>query len=316
MDETVVPIEESVPDLAGLRRLLRRQGGAVARAQIGDAIWGRVRWQLDSDRWQRVHPGLFIGHSGPVTRAQLRWIAVLGGGPGAALCAATAAELAGLTGFETPAVHVSIPAEREGPQLSGVRYHRSRNHAQAVEARRLPPRVGLAHALIAMAATARTESRAHDILTSAVQQRLIRTDALRDVLDAKRNVRGRALMRETLLDIDDGAQSLNEVAMLKVIRKNGLPVPDLQLLAATERRRASIDGGWPQYAVCFEIDGVGHFEVDKWLDDADRQNEVALTQPAGTTLLRWPGFVVRRAPHVVADQACRALERGGWTAEL
>lgn len=316
MDEPELTIEESATDPAGLRRLLRQQDGAVARAQIGAAIWGRVRWQLESGRWQRVHPGLFVSHSGLVTRAQLRWIAVLGGGPGAALCAATAAEVAGLTGFETPAVHVCVPAEREGPQISGVRYHRSRNYAQAAETHRLPPRVGLAHALIAMASTARTASRAHDILTSAVQQRLIRTDALREVLDAKSSVRWRALMRETLLDIDDGAQSLNEVAMLTLIREEGLPVPELQLVVATERRRASIDGGWPEYTVCFEIDGTGHFDIAKWIDDADRQNEVALTQPAGSTLLRWPGFVVRRAPRLVADQARRALERGGWTAEL
>jgi hypothetical protein len=55
--------------------------------------------------------------------------------------------------------------------------------------------------------------------------------------------------------------------------------------------------------VAFEVDGAGHFEIASWLDDADRHNEVALGQPAGTTMLRWPGFVVRRQPDRVVDQA-------------
>ena len=115
------------------------------------------------------------------------------------------------------------------------------------------------------------------------------------------------MLLETLLDIDDGAQSLNEVAMLKLAGRYGLPRPQLQLQAATAVRRSRIDGGWPERDVYFEIDGTAHVEASKWADFADRHNEVALATPPGSIHLRWPGFVVRRDPARVANQAARAL---------
>lgn len=163
-----------------------------------------------------------------------------------------------------------------------------------------------------MAGAAVTPARVHAVLTAAVQQRLVRTDDVRKVLERRTNVMHRAEMLETLLDIDDGAQSLNEVAMLKLVKRFALPRPDLQLQAATSDRRSRIDGGWPERGVYFEIDGTGHLAAGKWADDADRHNEVAIATPPGSIHLRWPGFVVRRDPERVANQAARAL---GLTSE-
>ncbi len=121
----------------------------------------------------------------------------------------------------------------------------------------------------------------------------------------------RAMIKETLLDLADGAQSVNEIAMLKLVRRAGLPVPKLQIPVATERRGAYIDGGWPDYDVWFEIDGELHREAATWADDLDRGNELAIDQ--GGTRLRWSGYVVRRRPERVIDQAVRALRKHGWT---
>ena len=299
-------------EAVAFRGLLKVQCGVVTRTQIPAGQWERVRWLLESHRWQRICPGLFVHQPGPLSAEQRRWVGVLGGGEGAALCGPTAAEMAGLEGFETNAVHVRIPARRHGCKIAGVRYHRKRSGPTDLAANRQPPRVALAHALIEMAATALTDDRAHQILTASVQQGLLRPQALEDAVAAKGRLRRRSVIAETLLDISDGAQSLNELAMLAIVRTHGLPMPQLQMQLATDRRRSRIDGGWPQYAVCFEIDGAGHFAIGKWIDDADRQNEVALATPEGTTLLRWPGFTVRQQPAVVADQAARALARGGW----
>ena len=74
------------------------------------------------------------------------------------------------------------------------------------------------------------------------------------------------------------------------------PHGDAPAPVATRRRLAGVRRG-------VRVDGAGHFEIASWLDDADRHNEVALGQPAGTTMLRWPGFVVRRQPDRVVDQA-------------
>ncbi len=295
-----------------LQLTLDVQAGVIAARQVPPRSAARVRWQVKSGRWQRGHDGIFINHSGPVTREQRIWVAVLGGGPDAAVAGPTAAELAGLTGFERDTIHVVIPHNLDGPDIDGVRYHPTRRYDFQVAPNLEPRRITLPFALIAMVAAARSDEAAHHVLTSAAQQRLIRTAAVHEALRLRRNIKRRALMMETLLDIDDGAQSLNEVAMLRLVRRHRLPRVLLQIVAATPVRRSRIDGGWPEFGVYFEIDGAGHYAIKKWYDDADRQNEVALSQAPGTTLLRWPGFVVRRDPDRVVDQATRALIRGGW----
>lgn len=226
---------------------------------------------------------------------------------GAALRGATAAELAGLSGFERDVIYVALSGSSAGPRVAGVRYSRNSLFAEDVLANRMPPRIALPVALVEMASAARTDAAAHAILTAAAQQRLIRTADLRTVVLRRKTLRHRALILETLLDIEDGAQSANEVAMLRLIERYGLPRPEMQVIAATASRRSRIDGGWPEFGVFFEIDGAGHFAVDKWADDADRHNEVSLATPPGSLHLRWPGFVVRRRPERVADQVRRAV---------
>lgn len=292
---------------AATERLLDEQAGVLARRQTPPACRDTVRWRLRTGRWQRPYPGVAVAHSGEITREQRLWISILAAQPGAALRGATAAELAGLTGFEREVIFVALRGSSAGPRVPGVRYSRNSLFDLEVLADRQPPRVSLPVALVEMASAARTVPAAHAILTSAAQQRLIRTDDLREAARRRTTLRRRAAIFETLVDIDDGAQSLNEVAMLELTRRFGLPRPDLQIAAATSRRRSRIDGGWPDLGVFFEIDGAGHFAVGKWADDADRHNEVALAKPPGSIHLRWPGFVVRRQPELVADQAKRAL---------
>jgi hypothetical protein len=293
--------------------VLGEQAGVIAARQVPARCAERVRWRVDSGRWQRPHEGVFVAHSGPLTRHQRIWVAVLAGGPGAVLRGATAAELAGLSGFERAIIDVALP-DRHGPAIEGVRYCRRPGLRTDVMGSLQPPRLRPAVAVLEMASAARDEGAAHRVLAAAVQQRIVRTSDVRAALDRRPNLRLRAVIRETLLDIDDGAQSLNEVAMLRVAKQAGLPRPAMQIVAATSRRRSRIDGGWPAYGVFFEIDGAGHYAVSTWLDDADRHNEVALATAPGAVHLRWPGFCVRRTPDRVADQAQRALGRAGWGA--
>lgn len=294
--------------------VLAKQDDVVAARQVPARCRQRVRWKLDRGHWQRWHDGVFIAHAGPVSAAQRIWAAVLAGGPEAAACGPTAAALGGLTGYERRTIHVVIPWQRNGPDIDGVKYHRSRRPYESEVADDLRPRrIQLPYALISMAAKSATDVGAHRILTAAAQQWLVRTDHIRDAVDATPKIRRRKLILETMLDIDDGAQSMNEVAMRRLCRRSRLPVPKLQLVAATERLRSRLDGGWPEFGVYFEVDGAGHLEIAKWYDDADRHNEAALALEPGSTLLRWPGFVVRHQGDRVVDQARRALTRGGWS---
>src|SRR5439155_15480074 len=59
-----------------------------------------VRWQLESGRWQLVHPGVFYVFSGPIPRGALLRAALLHAGNGAVLDGPTAGSLHGLGGFD------------------------------------------------------------------------------------------------------------------------------------------------------------------------------------------------------------------------
>ncbi len=88
----------SDPDPAAWRALLRRQAGAVSRAQAlarGITDDG-IAANLGALRWQRVLPGVYLTSTGPPSVDARRWAAVLYGGPGVALSHETAAVLWGL----------------------------------------------------------------------------------------------------------------------------------------------------------------------------------------------------------------------------
>jgi hypothetical protein len=213
----------------------------------------------------------------------VRWVGVLAGGPDAALCRPSAPELGGLRGFESP-----------------------------VSAKLDPRRTTMPFSVIAMTSKARKVERAHHILASAAQQRLIRTSDVRAALGCRPDVRLRALMLESLVDIDDGAQSLNEIALKRLISRSRLPPAELQIRTATRRRRSRLAGGWPAYGVAFESTGPG-----------TSRSPAGSTTPTATTRSRSASRPVRRCCAGRASsyggsrtgwwtRRWRALVRGGW----
>jgi hypothetical protein len=161
---------------------LRQQDGVVARWQAlqwmtAETLLHRVR----SGRWQRVHRGIYLAHSGAVTDRQRRWIAALaagggrpaagvgtpaiGGTPSAAggsmaalavvsgrvgaLAGTTALEAAGLRGYGSATVHVLIPADwaaRNSPSNSVI--HRTRHLRPSDLRRGRPPRTTPARSVV------------------------------------------------------------------------------------------------------------------------------------------------------------------------
>ena len=66
-------------DAAELGRILHRQEHVLSRAQVV-ALGGTdndIARMLRRREWAQVHPGVYVDHTGPLTRDQHEWAAVL-----------------------------------------------------------------------------------------------------------------------------------------------------------------------------------------------------------------------------------------------
>jgi very-short-patch-repair endonuclease len=269
-----------------------------------------VRWRLARGRWQRVSAGVLVTQSGPLTTEQRLWAAVLSAGDGAVLAGLTAAKLHGLAGFDDRRIYLLVPASRlVRKALPGVVVRRSRLLGPAdVHPVRRPPRTRVGRSLVDAAAWAATERGARAILAAGVQQRLIRAADLSGVIDHCQRVRRRGLIRATLADVAGGAEALSELDLCALVRQFGLPEPDRQVERQDGQGRRWLDAVWDQARLVVEIDGRWHMEIRAWWADMQRDNELTVD---GYRVLRFPAFVVRDTPELVAMLIARALNRAG-----
>jgi hypothetical protein len=141
-------------------------------------------------------------------------------------------------------------------------------------------------------------------LAAGVQQRLTRAAAVGSVLEQSPRVRRRELMLKALADVAGGAEALSELDFCALVRRFGLPEPDRQVIRADRQGRRWLDAVWEKQRVVAEIDGRWHMDAGAWWSDMRRDNELTVD---GYRVLRFPAFVVRENPEVVARLIARAL---------
>src|SRR5579875_3746369 len=86
---------------------------------------GLILRRVHSGNWQRILPGVVVGHSGPVTRQQQRRAALLWAGDRAVLSHGSAAAIHGLRMIEDT-VEISVPHGIRRPSIRFIRTHQSR----------------------------------------------------------------------------------------------------------------------------------------------------------------------------------------------
>lgn len=130
-------------DEIGLRRLLRLQDGVVSRRQLeelGCVKHDRARL-LRRRELSRVHPGVYVTHTGPLTDRQRAWAAVLYAAP-AALCLESALDPS------VEPVRVAIDWGRRVASRPGVEVHCVRGLDRRVRWNLAPPRMQVEHAVL------------------------------------------------------------------------------------------------------------------------------------------------------------------------
>lgn len=168
------------------------------------------------------------------------------------------------------------------------------------------PRTTPAVAAIRAAQWVRTDRQAATVLAMAVQQRLVRREDLLACWASVYRSRRGAFLHVVIRDICAGAESLGELDFAALCRAAKLPAPSRQEVRHGVRGRYYLDIYWEDPGLHIEIDGFQHQLGLAVVDDALRQNDLALTTDV---TLRIPVLGLRTRAADFMTQVRRALER-------
>ncbi|MEV7431131.1 hypothetical protein AB0N29_16065 [Nocardioides sp. NPDC092400] len=301
------------PDRTGLAHLLRFvQDGVVSRRQL-ERLGFRphdLERMLRRRELSRVHPGVFVDHTGPLTRDQRAWTAVLVHEP-AALTRRSA--LPGPPG-RAP-IEVAVDARRAVRPVDGVVAHRTTRLAARIDPLSSPPRLRLEDAAIEEALRCPSAADAYTLLADLCHTRRTTPARLAAEVRSRPRVRRRGLLLELLDDLALGACSVLEREYLhRVERRHGLPAGSRQVRDAAGARTAYRDVDHPAWGLVVELDGRQHAVPSARRRDLERDLDVAVRRDRRT---------VRLGHAQVLDDACRTaaavaalLQRGGWPGRL
>lgn len=297
------------------------QDGVVSRRQL--LATGAT--SRDVERWvrrrelTRLHPGVYVDHTGAPTWRQRAWAATLVHAP-AVLDAGSALRAWGVrTGAardEDP-LDVLVRHGRRVDDPAGVRTSASRAFDDMALQHLAPPRVRLEVAAVTVAAARRRPDATVAVLADAVQSRRTTPSRLVAAVEVMPRLRGRAFLLEVLSDVHEGAMSPLERRYLRdVERAHGLPRGERQArttaLGSLGARGISRydDVHYPAYGVRVHLDGVlGHTDAaDRWAD-LERDLDAA---GAGEVSLR-AGWRQVLAPCRLAATVGGVLTLRGWT---
>jgi len=303
-------------DMAQLQHLLTwEQAGVVSRRQVL-ALGGNDR---DIARLQRrrelvrVHPGVYVNHTGPMSPEQRQWAAVL------ALAPAALAEESALPGPPLPVVVVAVEAGRHLVVPRGVRVRRTTNLAARVDPMTSPPRVRLGHATIDVMArkVARQDiSGAFSTLADVCHTR--RTDPRRiaKALEERGRTAARTLIAAMLDDLATGACSVLERGYLHLVeRAHGLPRGSRQHPSHASGHPTAHDVRYPDLGLEVELDGRA-FHDNARGRDADARRDLAELVVASVTTVRVTYEMVFGDPCWTARKIADLMRRHGWDGDL
>jgi len=266
---------------AALRRLLEVQHGMVARRQLNAHGIDRhsVRNQVAARRWVERTPRVIGTTTGPLSREQQLWLAVLHAGPRSMLGRPTAAEQHGLTGWERDDVTVLVDDELSLEPVDGVHFFPSRRPFDLMISNRPGiPRCQLEPAVLLWAAYDAQVRPAHGVIAATVQQRLTTPARLVEWMEMLHPLRRARSFRRTIGDIVGGAQSGAELDVRRMCRRFSMHLPDRQRIRtdrAGKRRWTDCEWDLPdRWTLVLEVDGSFHIEVRQQGDDFKRARRI------------------------------------------
>jgi hypothetical protein len=303
-----------------LSALLADQHGVVARRQLLDCDLtpADLARMVRRRELSRVHPGVYVDHTGPLTWLQRAWAAVLFSWPAALShdSALRAVNGPGRRSDDDTVMHVAVARGRRLVAPDGVRLHHLADLDAQVQWNTGPPRMRFEHAVLALAGASATDLGAIALLADACGSRRSTASRLRTALEDRPRQARRAWLAGVLDDVAAGTCSVLEHGYLhRVERAHGLPVGRRQ----SSHRHAGVltlhDVEYVDLGTLVELDGrLFHDSATQRDRDMDRDLDGAAADDSVTIRLSW-GQVFDR-PCRTAHRLATVLNRRGWTGQL
>lgn len=294
-------------------RLVERQFGVARRSQLTRLGLSphAIDAQLDARRWRALSPLVVVMHNGPLRQIEQWSAGVLAAEGPAALAGRTAAQAAGLSGWEVAPVHIVVARGAKVIPVRdvGLKVHESRRFTEAdIHPTRTPAQVRPERAVVDAAVWSAAPRTACGILAAAVQQRITTAARLRDTLEQAGQVRHRRLLLAVLSDIEGGAQAVSELDFLRFCRRHRLPRPTLQVRVDARGRRRYLDATFRRRdgrLLGVEIDGAIHLVVSTYWTDMSRLNDLVID---GRRILRFPSSAIHSDDPIAVQQLRHSLQ--------
>ena len=265
-----------------------------------------------------VHPGVYVGHNGPLTWLERAWAGVLWAAP-AALCLESAQRMfegRGLYVRDQAVIHLVVGRQRHLQEPPRIRVHRSAHFDARVNAQLGPPRVRYEHTVLDLAATSRDDLDAIGVLSSACGSRRTTARRLLEALEGRPRTHRRRWLEEILRDVAAGTCSVLEHAYLdSVERAHGLPVGLRQ--APVKERGGTMwqDVRYAEWGLVVELDGaLGHTSSDERDQDHERDLDALVQREQTTVRLGYRQVFVRGC--TTAVKVGTLLNGLGWSGEV
>ena len=290
---------------------------AKVRAQFGVITWKQcreaklteraVRWRLSSDRWTRLHPGVYLTEPGRNDWEVGAMAALLACGRGAALSHQSAAYAWGLQRGAGDTLRVIVPAGRHIVVPDGVRLTRSRSADERTDEAAWPHRTTVEHTLLDLAQESSLDE-AVGRLARACQQGRTTERMLLQALGKRSRQPHRALLVEVLAELGEGAESPAEVRWVRDVEQaHGLPTAVRQQPTGDGGRR---DNVYEESRLVVEVDGrLGHEGWDGRRRDGRRDRRAAASGRL-TVRVFWDEIV--QTPCELALEIGGLLRSRGW----
>jgi hypothetical protein len=303
-------VGKQLPDRCS--RLILRQRGVIAAWQAAAAGISRRDMQdlMRSERWQRLHFGVYAAFTGEPSREATLWAAVLRAGPWSILSHETAAELDGLLDRRSRLIHVTVPQRQHRLEVAELVIHRSRRDIAIRQERRLPPRTMPEETVLDLADAATSFDDVIALVAKACQRRLTTPFLVSETMQLRARLRWRAEIAQALGDVAAGAHSPLEYRYVRdVERAHGLPAADRQARADQDGRDIFRDALYRRYRVAVELDGrASHPDEHRWRDQ--RRDNAAAAE--GVITLRYGWADVTEAACETAREVGTTLAGRGW----